>query len=314
MPRWWGFFLVITGATLWGLGGTVSQYVFQEFSIPVNWLVSLRLTVAGLLLLLVQAVWKDRRELVRVWTTKQTAIPLVLFGIFGMLAVQYTYMASISYGNAAVATLLQYTAPVMIIGWLLLRRQSRLTVRDAAAVMLALGGTFLLLTNGSVQALSVPVPAVIWGLLSGAALAFYTLYAVPLLKQFSALVIVSWAMVIGGTLLSFLHAPWDIPAASLPLSAWAALTFIVIFGTMIAFWFYIESLQTLQAKETSLLGSLEPLSAVAATVWWLQEPFGTYQWVGTLFIFSMIFLVAVKEEKAVPAPAAKAKKRTHTAS
>ncbi|CDQ41561.1 hypothetical protein M948_20330 [Virgibacillus sp. CM-4] len=44
------------------------------------------------------------------------------------------------------------------------------------------------------------------------------------------------------------------------------LVFVIIFGTMIAFWFYIESLQSLSPKETSLLGNLEPLSAVLTTV------------------------------------------------
>ena len=44
---------------------------------------------------------------------------MILFGLFGMLAVQYTYFASIKEGNAAVATLLQYLAPIFITVYLL---------------------------------------------------------------------------------------------------------------------------------------------------------------------------------------------------
>ena len=73
-----------------------------------------------------------------------------------MLAVQYTYMASIDHGNAAVATLLQYQVPIMIIVYLVLRKQMRLRQKNIITVFLALSGCFLLLTNGSFAGLSVP--------------------------------------------------------------------------------------------------------------------------------------------------------------
>ena len=213
-----------------------------------------------------------------------------------MLAVQYTYMASIKHGNAAVATLLQYLAPVMIIIYLILRKQTVLTRQDLLTVLLGLGGCFFLLTNGSISQLSVPKLAIVWGILSGLSLAFYTLYAVPLLKQFDSLVIVGWAMIIGSFALSFIHPPWQIDFSSLTVATYLYLVFVIIFGTMIAFWFYIESLQSLSPKETSLLGSLEPLAAVLTTVFWLKEPFGFFQWLGTACIIGMILLLALNRK------------------
>ena len=53
--------------------------------------------------------------------TKIDAYKMILFGLFGMLAVQYTYFASIKEGNAAVATLLQYLAPIFITVYLLFK-------------------------------------------------------------------------------------------------------------------------------------------------------------------------------------------------
>ncbi|WP_057765490.1 EamA family transporter [Cytobacillus praedii] len=291
-----GLFLVITGAIFWGVGGTVAQKLFQQYAINVNWLVTTRLLIAGLLLLTVQFIWKDRSQVFGVWKNKKTAVQLIIFGILGMLAVQYTYMASIKYGNAAVATLLQYLAPVMIIIYLILRKQAILTRRDLLTVSLALGGCFFLLTNGSISGLSVPTLAIIWGVLSGLALAFYTLNAVPLLKQYDSLVIVGWAMMIGGFALSFIHPPWQMDFSSLRAEAFLYLGFVIIFGTMIAFWFYIESLQSLSPKETSLLGSIEPLAAVLTTVFWLKEPFGFFQWIGTTCIIGMLLLLALKKK------------------
>lgn len=297
-----GFFLVITGATLWGIGGTVAQKLFQQFAIDVNWLVTTRLLIAGILLLTVQFFRKDRSQIIGVWKNRKTACQLIIFGLFGMLAVQYTYMASIQHGNAAVATLLQYLAPVMIILYSLIRRQSVLTRQDVFTVTLALAGCFFLLTNGSLSQLSVPAAAVVWGVLSGIALAFYTLYAVPLLGQYDSLVIVGWAMILGGVALSFIHPPWRMDFHSLTAEAYGYLLFVILCGTMLAFWFYIESLQSLLPKETSLLGSLEPLAAVFATVLWLNEPFGWFQWVGAACILGMIFILALKKESASAQP------------
>lgn len=296
MTRRTGFILVTTGAVFWGVGGTVAQKLFQDHSIDVNWLVTTRLLIAGFLLLSVYFFKKDRSQILGVWKNKKVAIQLIIFGLLGMLAVQYTYMASINHGNAAVATLLQYQAPVMIIGYLLLRKQAFLTRKDVITVVLAIVGCYFLLTNGSISELSVPAPAVIWGILSGVALAFYTLYAVPLLAQYDSLVIVGWAMVIGGIGLAFIHPPWEIDYSSLTLEAYLYLIFVIIFGTMIAFWFYIESLQSLAPKETSLLGTLEPLAAVLTTVLWLKEHFGMFQWIGTACIIGMILLIALKKK------------------
>ncbi|MEK9197214.1 MULTISPECIES: EamA family transporter [Bacillales] len=297
MNRQKGIVLVLIGAVFWGIGGTVSKKLFQQYAIDVDWLVTTRLLIAGVLLLGVQYFTKDRSQIFRVWKNRRVAIPLVIFGLIGMLGVQYTYMASIEHGNAAVATLLQYLAPVMIIIYLLLRKQSILTRGDMLTVSLALLGCFFLLTNGSLSQLSVPPLAIIWGFLSGVALAFYTLYAIPLLKQFDSLVIVGWAMIIGGIALSLIHPPWQINLSNFTLDTYLYLVFVIIFGTMIAFWFYIESLQSLAPKESSLLGSVEPLAAVLTTVFWLKEPFGIYQWLGTLFIMIMIVILAMNKGK-----------------
>lgn len=296
MNRRKGLFLIIIGAIFWGVGGTVAKKLFQQYAIDVNWLVTTRLLIAGLLLLAVQFFRKDHSQILGIWKNRRTALQLIIFALVGMLGVQYTYMASIKHGNAAVATLLQYLAPVIIIVYLILSKQSVLTRKDLLTVSLALVGCFFLLTNGSFSQLSVPPLAIVWGILSGLALAFYTLYAVSLLKQYDSLVIVGWAMIIGGFALSFIHPPWQMDFKRLTLEAYLYLVFIIIFGTMIAFWFYIESLQSLTPKESSLLGSIEPLAAVLTTVFWLKESFGIFQWLGTTCIVIMILLLALNKD------------------
>ncbi|WP_397351736.1 DMT family transporter [Paenibacillus xylanexedens] len=298
-PKFKGILLVLTGAACWGVGGTVAQNLFQMHHINVNWYVTVRLLSAGILLLLLQLFTRSRSQIVEVWKSKQTALPFIIFGLVGMLAVQYTYMASIDHGNAAVATLLQYLSPVMIMVYLVLRKQSLLTAKHIICAVLALVGCFLLLTNGSLNQLSVSKPAVIWGLLSAVSAAFYTLYAVRLLNKFDSLVVVGWAMVIGGVAMSFVHAPWKIHFTLLTPETYSYLLFSILIGTLLAFWFYIASLKYLTPQETSLLGSAEPLAAVGTTVLWLNEPFGIYQWLGTGCIILLIVILQLKRSSSV---------------
>lgn len=288
-----GLFFVIAGAVLWGVGGTVSQKLMHHYNADSAWLVNIRLLVAGPLLLLLQVLLKDRRQIIGIWKDRRTAPMLVIYGLAGMLAVQYTFMTSIRYGNAAVATLLQYLAPIVTLLYFLLRKRQAPTGRELFAAGLALVGCFMLLTNGSLSSLSVPTTAVIWGLLSAVAAAFYTLAAVPLLRRYDSLVVVGWAMTIGGIALSVIRPPWHSTWPPLDAAGFGYLAFVLIFGTTLAFWFYIESLRGLPPQETILLGSLEPLAAVLTTVVWLHEPFGLWQWAGTACIIAVVLTMSL---------------------
>ncbi|WP_059172645.1 DMT family transporter [Bacillus sp. FJAT-27445] len=285
-----GIALVLVGATLWGISGTVAQYLFQRQGFSPAWLVDIRLLLAGSILLAIGGA-RNPAKILSIWKSKRDALSLLLFSLLGMLAVQYTYFAAIDHSNAAAATVLQYLAPTMIAAYLAIRGKKLPTGREISAVILALAGTLLLVTKGNIGTLSISGLAVFWGIASAAALAFYTLQPRELLAKWGSITITGWGMVTGGLFFSFINPPWMFEG-SVSFQSLLAVLFVVIFGTLIAFYCYLESLKYITASETSLLASVEPLSAAFVSVIWLSVPFGLEEWLGTFCIISTIVILA----------------------
>lgn len=293
--RWPGFLLVIIGAVFWGIGGTVSQWLFENKHLPVTWFVGVRLLVSGLILVII-SFFLEGKKTVTIWANKKDTLKLFIYSLIGMLGVQYCFMATIHYGNAAVATLLQYLGPVIIILYLVATKVISFRMKEGIAVTLALSGTFLLLTNGSLATLSVPMPAIIWGVMSAFAMAFYTIFPVQLLAKWGTVNVVGWAMFIAGVFLNFLHPFWKVDMSNWDLKVWIYLFIAVIIGTMFAFWLFISSLRYLYPQEASVLGTIEPLTAILLSVVWLGVSFGLWQVVGVAFIVLMVIFLAVVKD------------------
>lgn len=290
-----GIFLVLTGATLWGISGTVAQFLFQKNGFSPEWLVVVRLLISGIILLALSG-FKEKKRVIDIWKNKKDVLRLILFSIFGMLSVQYTYFAAIKHSNAATATILQYLAPVIITCFLSIQKKKIPSLIEILAVLLALVGTFLLVAHGNINDLTITGWTLFWGLGSAVALAFYTLQPQKLLKKWGSTIVIGWGMLIGGISFSLINPPWEFQG-QWSISSYIGVIFIVIFGTLIAFYFYLESLKYINASETSLLASVEPLSAALLSVIWLQVNFVVEDWVGTFCIISTIMILSITKNK-----------------
>jgi drug/metabolite transporter (DMT)-like permease len=287
MPRL-GFAAAIIAAILFGVGGTFAQFLFQQRGISVEWLVTMRLLCAGTVLLAIAAIRRGRGVLA-IWRTD--ALAIILFGLIGMMPVQYTYMAAIAASNTATATVLQFTAPAMIAVWYAARGGRLPDRRTVAAIVMAMLGTFFLVTHGRLGALSISSPALFWGLASAVAAAFNSIQPVSLLHRHDAASVGGWGMLVGGVALSLLHPPWQVQGR------WDALTygffaFVILLGTLAAFYLYSLALRLIGAQTTSLLSSAEPLSAAALAVLWLGVTWGLMDWLGTVCIIATVALLS----------------------
>lgn len=293
-----GIILVIIGAMLWGISGTVAQYLFQKKGFSPEWLVVIRLLVSGIILL-TYAFIQEKKDVWEIWKSKHNFYSLITFSIIGMLGVQYTYFAAIKHGNAATATILQYLSPVIITCYLAIRTKKLPGFQQSAAIAFAMLGTFLIITKGNIHSISISKLALFWGIASAFTAAFYTLQPRHLLNKWGSTIVVGWGMLIGGMAFSFIHQPWNF-IGQWSITSMFAVIFVVLFGTLIAFYCYLESLKYIQPTETSILASVEPLSAAFLSVAWLKVHLDILQWLGTVcIIVAIIILSNGKKEKSV---------------
>lgn len=287
-----GFLLAILAATLWGVSGTFGQFIFNSRGINPAWLVTVRCLSSGLILLAF-GFMKFGAAIFNIWKSKQDILSLLIFGLIGIPLVQYTYFAAIQHSNAATATVLQYAGPALIAIYLALINKRLPGMYTILAIVIAIGGTFLLVTHGSFSSLSISGLALLWGVASAVALAFYSIQPVKLLNRYHAIIVIGWAMLIGGIAFSFVHVPWKVQGIW-DLDTCISITFIILLGSVIAFYAYLTAVKWIGAQTTSLLASAEPLSAALISIFWLKVSFGSMDILGSVLILLAIFLLARK--------------------
>ncbi|MCS5491770.1 DMT family transporter [Algoriphagus limi] len=294
-----GILMALSSAIFWGISGTCAQYLFEQKNLDPAWLVTWRMILGGIILILFSFT-QEKKAALSVWRKPKDILQILLFGIVGMVAVQFTYFYSISLSNAATATILQYIGPVFVVGFYAIKNRKWPILAEYGALILALSGTFLLVTHGSLEVLVISKEALFWGILSAIALAFYTIQPVGLLRTFSPAAITGWGMLIGGVSFSLITQPWAI-SGSWDSGTFLAFGYIILFGTVLAFYFFLRSVSIIGANTASLLCSVEPLSAALTAVFWLEVSFLGMDWIGTILILITVGLLtwSKKEKQAI---------------
>ena len=287
-----GAFLALLPGVLWGLSGVFGQYLFQQRGISAEWLVTTRLLISGCLMLIISFAG-SREKTLAIFKDKTDTRRLVIFAIFGLMAVQLTYFVAIAKSNAPTATILQYVFPVMIVLYTALRSHKLPNAKEVVAVILAMVGIFLLVTHGNPGTLNITVEALIWGLTSAVAMAFYTMYPGNLQKRWGSPVVVGWGMLFGGIALNFYHPFWAF-TGDIDLMGLLMIAFIILFATFGAFYIYLVSVTMIGATYASLFACIEPLASAFFSVVGLNLVFNSMDWIGAALIMITMFLLSWK--------------------
>lgn len=290
-----GIILAVGGSIFWGGSGVAAQFLLQDRGMTADYLTAIRTITAGLILLLIDR-FVYGNNITNIWRYKASRYRLLFFGIFGMMAVQYTYFAAIAYSNAPTGTIIQYLMPVVILLWIALRERKLPQLGQVVCAILAILGTALLVTHGSLTTLSISEKALFWGILSAFAAAFYTVSPRWLLTRWPSAQVVGWAMLIGGAAISLIYPPLSYPGI-LDIDASLSLAYICILGTAIAFWAYVSSTKYILPQEASILNAMEPLASIVFSVLLLDVLFQLPEIAGTILIILPVLYITTRKNK-----------------
>lgn len=285
-----GYVLAASGGIFWAVGGASGQYLFQYNGMSSNWLVPIRLAVAGVLLLAISLI--RQQNILEVWKDKHNIIDILIFGLIGSALCQYAYYTSIQYSNVALATVLVYTSPAMILVYTLWREKRLPKLYEAGCVSLVIAGAFICSTHLNFQSLVITPQALFWGLISAASFVAYTMQPQRLMHQFDILVVIGWGMIVGGIALLLIFQPWNI-SVLINATLYRSMAIVIIPGTLFAFYFYQAGVNIVGSVTGSILCSVEPVASMIISVLFLNVPLTALDFLGFFLILATIPIIAL---------------------
>ncbi len=290
-----GILLAVTGAILWGINGTFVDLVFSTLKAPVEWVVGTRLLGAGIIILLYSILIKKEKIFSIFKSSKDMSI-LLLFALIGMSGCQYLFFLSIEKNGAGLATILQFTSPIFIYLYLVLKKEKKMFLQELFYIMLTFLGVFLVVTRGNLTKLDVNILGLLIGIGSAIGVTFYTLQPRRILKKYGSSVVVGWGMLIGGGVFQFVHPIWQ-PGFNIDKKVILYMGFIIVIGTAVSFCCYLGSLNYIEASLSNITAALEPLVANILTPLLLNQILPPIQIIGIGIVLLSVLLFANFSEK-----------------
>ena len=287
-----GTLLTVVAGIAWGLSGTSGQYLMVH-GISALVLTNLRLLIAGgILMLLAYATAKDK--MLAFLTDKKSLLSLLVFALIGLFLNQFAYLSAIQETNAGTATVLQYVCPVGILIYSCIKDKVAPTLGEIVSIILAIGGTFLIATHGQLDQLSITPSGLFWGLFSAWTYALYIILPIALIKKWGSSLVIGVGMVIAG----LVALPFTgVLQTTIPTSLDFLLAFagIILIGTVFAYTAFLKGASLIGPVKSSLLASIEPISAVFFAFLIMNEQFYPIDFVGMAMILFAVTLISLKD-------------------
>lgn len=249
-------------AIFWGLAGIIAKYVFEVPQMTPLFLTQIRMIFAGGIMVLL-ALFTGRHPFA-IFRNFRDLIQLLVYGIIGMIPDQLFYFMTVNYGNASIATILQFVGPFFVMIYMaLVHRQLPRRIEIISAVV-AFIGVATVATDGKFTQLAITPAVLFFGLMSAVGVMTTTVSPRKLLQQYDALTITGWGILIAGIALSLFHPV--IPHVNLSPMNFVEIAGVIVIGTIIPFLLFSVALKYVNPTIMSLLDAFEPLTATFGSV------------------------------------------------
>lgn len=277
-----GYALAAAGAALFSLNGSMGRYLLDD-GVDAARLSQLRSAGSWLLLLVILGV--SRRDLLRV---DRSELPsLALLGVLGLAAVHATFFVAVDRLEIGPALTIQYLAPLLLLVWLRVVHNRRLSPGLWGAVALSLLGCFFVVRAYDVSGLdALGVLAAFGSMLT---FAIYMVGSERSGRRHQAVTTLFWAFGFATLFWALVTPWWSFPWEGLASTRNALLAVaLVVVGTLVPFVLTVAALRLVPAPRVAVIATLEPV--LAAVFAWIihDEALAAIQIAGGMIVLTAV--------------------------
>jgi len=293
-----GYLYVASAALMWAVSGSSAKYLFSHGVTPLQ-LTQLRLTIGIALLFL----WLLARHPALLRIARRDILYFAVLGATGLAMVQFTYLLTISMLKVAVAILMQYLAPILIVLYSLLFARETLTRATVIAVCCATAGCYLVVGGYNFDLFSLNRQGILCGFLCALVFAWYSLYGEYGMRRYPPWTVLFYATFFAAVFWNSAHPLWE--AAPRPFEAfwqsyslgdWGLILYIAILGTIVPFGLYFDGISLIRSTRASITATLEPIAAGIISFFFLGEALEWLQVLGMVLVIAAVILLQLRRE------------------
>jgi DME family drug/metabolite transporter len=219
-----------------------------------------------------------------------------LLGTFGVAVSNYYYYVAIQRTNVATAIIVQYTAPVWVLLYVVARRQQKLSLQKVVAVGLAIIGIALVIgilgtRSNHAQPMRLDSYGLFAALVASFSFAFYNVGGHRILARYDRWRVLVWTLAAAALFWLITNPPWKIAAAHYTSAQWLFLFIFSMISVLGAFSLYFLGLQHLEPTRAIIASCLEPVFSILLAALLLGEVLRPMQTLGIVFVLAAIVIV-----------------------
>lgn len=305
-----GYLYIGAAAICWGISSSLGRAAFTGRLLPPGSgidrvspivLSQARTTFSCLAVLIGLMALRGWRQLRLPWIE---LVRLGILGLAGVAASNYFYYLAIQRTNVATAIIVQYTAPVWVLLYMVMRRIERPTVSKMLSVLLALIGIALVIGIFGTGKIQLDALGVIAALIASFSFAYYNIDGHNILIKHDRWTVLFYTTLAASLFWMILNPPGEIVAAHFSATVWLFLVGFAVTSVLIPFAFYFAGLEYLKPTNAIIASCLEPVFTILIAAISLREIVRPLQALGILMVLSAIFVVQRPSRGGLVQPAA----------
>lgn len=219
---------------------------------------------------------------------------LLFFAIYGLLGVSLNYASyfyALRWTNVATAVILLYTYPAFITILARFIFNERIDLSKALALLLTLGGIFLVAQGYDFHSLKLNLSGILFGLGAGMTAALYSLFGKRAVQAYDSWTTALYSFGFGALFLLLYWGPQNLLTVSYTWKMWGALFYLALFPTLLAYSLYLKALHHLEASKAGITATLEPVLAALMAYILLGESLELLQIIGGALVLGGVTLL-----------------------